>query len=151
MAFGRGKGRGGKKGKKFPGCPSLCYQSIICARRPPSSAAILRQHPGPRDATEKHSRTPWEVWQRQWVQQAQMTERSCLPSQAHTHTHRKAQAKTWKRHIKTCKHVTPSQVIINSHYIKVYWRWCPCLFFIIITLILSRYNKNEMISVQFTK
>lgn len=26
--------------------------SVICARRPPSSAAILRQHPGPQDATE---------------------------------------------------------------------------------------------------
>lgn len=38
------------KGKKFPGCPSLSYQSVICARRPPSSAAILRQHPGPQDA-----------------------------------------------------------------------------------------------------
>lgn len=45
--WGSGKGEG--KGKKFPGCPSLSYQSIICARRPPSSAVILRQHPGPQD------------------------------------------------------------------------------------------------------
>lgn len=35
---------------KFPACPSLSYQSVICARRPPSSAVILRQHPGPQDA-----------------------------------------------------------------------------------------------------
>lgn len=41
-----------EKKKKFPGCPSLSYQSVICARRPPSSAAILRQHPGPQDAAE---------------------------------------------------------------------------------------------------
>lgn len=41
-----------KKKEKFPGCPSLSYQSVICARRPPSSAAIPRQHPGPQDAAE---------------------------------------------------------------------------------------------------
>lgn len=39
-----------KKKKKFPGCPSVSYQSVIHARRPPSSVAILRQHPGPQDA-----------------------------------------------------------------------------------------------------
>lgn len=45
-----GMGKREQKKKKFPGCPSLSYQSVICARRPPSSAAILRQHPGPQDA-----------------------------------------------------------------------------------------------------
>lgn len=81
-----------------------------------------------------------------------MTERSCLPSQARTHTNKKAQAKTRKRHIKTYKHVTPSQAIINPHYIQVYWRWYPCWFFLtVVILILNMDNKNEMISVQFTR
>ena len=50
IVFRGGDGERRVKEKKFPGCPSLSYQSVICARRPPSSAAILRQHPGPQDA-----------------------------------------------------------------------------------------------------
>lgn len=60
----------------------LCQTPTILSRDTETASRTSGRH-------GKHSRIPREVWQRQWIQPAQMTERSCLPSQARIHAHRK--------------------------------------------------------------
>lgn len=72
----------------------------------------------------KHSRTPREVWQRHWIQQAQNTEHTCehththiqythghtMDTQMHAHIHTaKGDTKTSTDTIWYCKTITPTQ------------------------------------------
>ena len=146
IVFSGGRGKNAKW-KKFPGCPSLSYQSVICARRPPSSAAIWRQHPGPQDAagnTAGHRERCDNV--SGYSRRRTLSLHVCAHEHSHTHT---LPERTWshkgytdiysgthtdKLHRKT-QRLTPSDIAKLSHPHKTDTRntdICEALSYIVI-------------------
>lgn len=115
MAFGGGKGRGGRKEKSFP----AVHHSVIRALSVPDAHHPRQRY---RDGIQDLG-TPWKntAGHRERCDNVSGYNRHrwlnapvCHLRHTHTHT-KKVPAETWEWHTKACKHVAPSQVIRNLH------------------------------------